>query len=210
LVHIDGVGVDVRRFHPISIQEKNQFRERFGFCDTDFIILYTAEFTRNKNHIFLLRQIPALKRAIPEIKLLLAGKGELLEFCKKTAAELHVAEIIHFLGYREDVEMLCYISDLHVSPSKREGLAVSVIEAMACGLPLVCSIIRGATDIITEGRNGFFFRLDEPDRMVNLIITLHRSPELREIIARYNAADAKRFSVDTTVAKMADIYKQFM
>jgi glycosyltransferase involved in cell wall biosynthesis len=65
-------------------------------------------------------------------------------------------------------------------------------------------------DVITEGRNGFFFGLDEPGRMVNLIVTLYKSPELRETIARYNAADVQRFSVDTAVAKMADIYKQFM
>jgi glycosyltransferase EpsD len=172
--------------------------------------LYTAEFTQNKNHIFLLRQLSALRQTIPEVKLLFAGKGELLESCKKIATELRVAEIVYFLGYRTDVELLCYISDLHVSPSRREGLAISVIEAMACGLPLICSKIRGATDIITEGRNGFFFELDEPHRMVNLIVTLYKSPELRETIARYNAADVQRFSVDTAVTKMADIYKQFM
>jgi glycosyltransferase EpsD len=67
----------------------------------------------------------------------------LLEACKETAAGLGAAEIVHFLGYRNDVEILCQISDLHISPSKREGLAVSVVEAMASGLPLLCSKIRG-------------------------------------------------------------------
>jgi glycosyltransferase EpsD len=210
LFHIDGVGVDVGRFHPVPVQEKNRLRETFGFRDTDFILLYTAEFIPRKNHIFLLRQIPALRQAIPEIKLLFAGKGELLEACKKTVTELQAADIVHFPGYRNDVEILCQIADLHISPSRQEGLAVSNLEAMACGLPLICSRIRGATDIIAEGRNGFFFGLDEPDRMVNLIITLYKSPELRETIARYNAADAQKFSVDTAVVKMADIYKQFM
>jgi glycosyltransferase EpsD len=81
---------------------------------------------------------------------------------------------------------------------------------MASGLPLLCSKIRGSVDVVTEGRNGFFFELDEPDRMVNLIIMLYKSPELRQTIARYNAADARKFSLDTAVAKMADIYKQFM
>jgi glycosyltransferase EpsD len=210
LFHIDGVGVDVRRFHPVPVQEKNRLREIFGFSDTDFIILYTAEFTPNKNHIFLLRQLPLLRQSIPEIKLLFVGKGALLETCKENAAELRAAEIVHFLGYRNDVEILCQISDLHVSPSKREGLAVSVIEAMASGLPLLCSKIRGAVDVVTEGRNGFLFELDEPDRMVKLIITLYKSPELRETIARYNAADAQRFSVDIAVSQMASIYMQYI
>jgi glycosyltransferase EpsD len=210
LFHIDGVGVNVRRFHPVTVLEKNRLRETFGFHDTDFILLYTAEFIPRKNHVFLLRQIPALRQFIPEIRLLFVGKGELLEICKEITVELRASDIVHFMGYRNDVEILCQIADLHVSPSRQEGLALSNLEAMACGLPLICSKIRGAVDVITEGRNGFFFGLDEPDRMIKLIITLYKSPELRETIARYNAADAQKFSVDIAVTRMADIYKQFM
>jgi glycosyltransferase EpsD len=210
LFHIDGVGVDVKRFHPVAAREKNRLRETFGFGAGDFIILYTAEFIPRKNHAFLLQQVPMLLQSIPELKLLLAGKGELLEACKETAADLWIAEIVHFLGYRDDVEILCQIADLYVSPSRQEGLAVSNLEAMACGLPLACSRIRGATDIITEGRNGFLFDLNDPKKMVDLIITLYKNADLRETIARNNVAGAQRFSVDTAVAKMADIYKQFM
>jgi glycosyltransferase EpsD len=198
------------RFHPVSVQEKNRLRETFGFRNTDFIILYTAEFIPRKNHAFLLRQIPVLRRSIPEIKLLFAGKGELLETCKENAAELGAAYIVHFLGYRNDVEILCQIADIHVSPSRQEGQGLNNIEAMASGLPVICSNIRGHQDVVTEGRNGFFFELNDPDKMVKLIITLYKSPELRETIARYNAADAKKFSVDTALEKMADIYKRFM
>jgi glycosyltransferase EpsD len=210
LFHIDGVGVDVRRFHPVSADEKKRLRGTFGFGAEDFILLYTAEFIPRKNHALLLRRIPELRRSIPGIRMLFAGKGELLDACKESAVELRAADIVHFLGYRNDVEILCQIADIHVSPSRQEGLAVSNLEAMACGLPLICSRIRGATDIITEGRNGFFFELDKPDRLVSLIVTLYKSPELRETIARYNAADAQRFSVDTAIANMANIYKQFM
>jgi glycosyltransferase EpsD len=202
--------VDVGRFHPVSAQEKKRLRETFGFGTEDFIILYTAEFIPRKNHAFLLRQVPALRQSIPEITLLFAGKGELLEACKETATELRAAEIVHFLGYRNNVEILCQIADLYVSPSRQEGLAVSNLEAMACGLPLICSRIRGATDIITEGRNGFLFELNDPDKMTGLIISLYKKADLRETIARNNVANAQRFSVDTAVAKMADIYKQFM
>ncbi|MDR1444210.1 MAG: glycosyltransferase family 4 protein [Treponema sp.] len=160
--------------------------------------------------MFLLNQIPALRQSIPEIKVLFAGKGELMESCKETAAVLRAAETVHFLGYRNDVELLCRIADLHVSPSRQEGQGLNNIEAMASGLPVICSKIRGHMDVVTEGRNGFFFGLNDPDRMVKTIVTLYKTPELREIIARINAADAKKFSVDTATEKMADIYRQFM
>jgi glycosyltransferase EpsD len=202
--------VDLTRFHPVSPREKNRLRESLGFRDTDFIILYTAEFTPNKNHAFLLRQIPALRQSIPDLRVLFAGKGELLEACKETTSQLHAAEIVHFLGYRNDVEILCQIADLHVSPSRREGQGLNNIEAMASGLPLVCSKIRGHLDVITEGRNGFLFDLDDPGALTDRIITLYRSPALRETIAAYNIEDVRRFSLDNAVTKMADIYRQFM
>jgi glycosyltransferase EpsD len=202
--------VDVKRFHPVPVQEKKRLRASFGFHDTDFILLYIAEFVPRKNHIFLIRQIPALRKSIPKIKILFAGKGELLETCKEITAESRVAGIVHFLGYRNDVEILCQIADLHVSPSRQEGLAISNIEAMASGLPLICSKIRGAIDTGTEWRNGFFFEPHDPDKMVKIIATLYKTPELRETISRINVADAQKFSVDTVVAKMANIYREYM
>jgi glycosyltransferase EpsD len=210
LFHIDGIGVDINRFYPISIQERKQVRKNFGLCDKDFILLYIAEFIPRKNHSFLLRQLPLLRQSIPEIKVLFAGEGELFKTCKANVAKLRVTEIVHFLGYRNDVEKLCQIADIHISPSKQEGLAVSNIEAMASGLPLLCSKIRGAIDAVTEGRNGFFFELNNPDKMVDEIIALYKNADLRETITRNNVIDAKKFSVDTVVAKMAKIYMRFM
>jgi glycosyltransferase EpsD len=210
LFHIDGIGVDVKRFHPVLTAEKKQIRESWGFHGTDFIVLYIAEFIPRKNHAFLLRQLPVLWQSIPEIKLLFAGKGELVEACKEVVAKLKMTEIVHFLGYRNDVELLYRIADVYVTPSKQEGLAISNLEAMASGLPIICSKIRGHWGVVTEGRNGFFFELNEPDRMIDLIITMYKSPELRETIARYNVADIQKFSIDTAIKKMAEIYKQFM
>jgi glycosyltransferase EpsD len=204
------VGVDIKRFRPAQADEKRALREEADFRAGDFIVLYTAEFISRKNHIFLLRQVPVLRQSIPELRILFAGKGELLEPCKKSAGELGVAEIVHFLGYRNDVEIFCRLADIHVSPSRQEGLAVSNLEAMASGLPLVCSKIRGATDIVTEWRNGLFFDPGDPDGMTNLIIGLYKNPELREAMTRNNIADARKFSVDTAVEKMADVYRQFM
>jgi glycosyltransferase EpsD len=94
--------------------------------------------------------------------------------------------------------------------SKQEGLNLSSIEAMASALPLVCSKIRGHLDTITEGRNGFLFDFNDTDALADRVITLYRSPALRETIAAYNTKDARRFSLDKAVTKMADIYQQFM
>jgi glycosyltransferase EpsD len=208
--HINGVGVDINRFYPASYQKKKLLRKEFGFCDRDFILLYIAEFISRKNHRFLIRQLPLLRQSIPGLKIIFAGEGKLLKTSKKNAERLKVTENVYFFGYRNDVDKLCRIADIHISPSKQEGLAVSNIEAMASGLPLLCSKIRGVLDVVTEGRNGFFFELNNPGKMVDEIITLYKNSDLRETMARNNVMDAKRFSVNTAVEKMAEIYARFM
>ncbi len=67
------------------------------------------------------------------------------------------------------VEAFYKMADLFVFPSLREGLPVSVIEAMAAGLPVICTRIRGSADLVTEGRNGCFIEVDRPDSIIQAI-----------------------------------------
>lgn len=210
LFHIDGVGVDLTRFHPATPEEKNRLRQQYGFSESDFILIYIAEFIPRKNHEYLISRIPLLHEAIPELHIVFAGKGEIMEACRAKVAALNATDIAHFLGYRRDVDTLCQIADVYVSVSKQEGLAISSVEAMASALPLVCSKIRGHLDVITEGRNGFLFDFDDTEALTDRIITLHRSPALRETIAAYNIEDVRRFSLDNAIDQMAGIYHQFM
>ncbi|MDR0506306.1 MAG: glycosyltransferase family 4 protein, partial [Dysgonamonadaceae bacterium] len=206
LFKIDGIGVDLSRFCPVMDEEKARLRGEYGYAADDFILLYIAEFIPRKNHAFLLQQIPELQKSIKNLKLIFAGKGELFDECKKIAEELNIAPIIAFLGYRNDIDVLCKIADVHVAPSKQEGQGLNNIESMACGLPIVASKIRGHSDVITHGHNGFLFDLHKPDEMTAAIITLYRNPELRREMSQNNIVDAKKYSLETAVQKMAYIY----
>jgi glycosyltransferase EpsD len=198
------------RFHPVSPEEKKRLRQQYGFSESDFILLYIAEFIPRKNHEYLISRVPLLHKAIPELHIVFAGKGEIMDACRASTAALNATNMVHFLGYRHDVDALCQVADVYVSVSRQEGLAISSVEAMASALPLVCSKIRGHFEVITEGRNGFLFNLDDFDTLADRIITLYRSPALRETIAAYNIEDVRRFSLDNALTKMADIYQQFM
>ncbi|WP_051004277.1 glycosyltransferase family 4 protein [Treponema primitia] len=210
MFYIDGVGVDFSRFHPVSEIEKYQLRKQLGYNAKDFIILYIAEFIPRKNHIYLLRQIPRLRESVPNLKIVFAGKGKLLDACKKTVEKLDAKEIVDFLGYRNDIDILCQIADIHIAISKQEGLGVNNIEAMASGLPIICSKIRGHIDVVTNGRNGLLFELFNPKKMVNSIITLYSNPVLRKHIAQNNVLDAQKYSINTAISNMAEIYQKFM
>ncbi|GHT88269.1 hypothetical protein FACS1894137_16480 [Spirochaetia bacterium] len=91
---VDGVGVDLEKFVPYSIDIKNRIRTEFGFKNKDFVLLYIAEFTKRKNHFLLIKNLKKLKESIKELKVLFAGNGPLLKkYIKK----------IESLGLKGDV-----------------------------------------------------------------------------------------------------------
>lgn len=203
---LDGVGINLEKFKAVSSEEKNALRSKYKYDSGDFIILYIAEFIPRKNHGFFIKNIPELKKRIPNLKVIMPGQGVQLKEMKILAVNLEVDDIIWFPGYRKDINLLCAISDLYVTTSRQEGLPISVIEAMASGLPIVASNIRGQTDAVVPGRNGKLYQLDNNADFVEKIVALYKNPEIRTEIRKNNIEDSAKYSVDIAVKKMAEIY----
>jgi glycosyltransferase EpsD len=89
-------------------------------------------------------------------------------------------------------------------------MGLNLVEGMACGLPVVCSNIRGHTDVVNHLVNGFLFPLNDPSKMDEYIYQLFNDVVLRNTISKQNIIDAHKFSVDRSVADMAVIYEQYM
>lgn len=204
---IDGVGVNLERFHPVSSDEKSELRKELGFSEKNFIITVVAELNRNKNQIMLVRSVPELIKVISNLQILLIGKetlGDVREFVEKENLE----ETVKFLGYRRDVDKLTVISDIAFSASLREGLPVNIIEAMACGLPVVASDNRGHRSLIKDKETGFVFSPKSEKEMTDAIILLYKNPALRLEMGKRNVEEAKKYSVEIAVNKMAQIYDE--
>jgi glycosyltransferase EpsD len=209
---INGVGVNLQRFKPVDSTEKAAMRKEYKFEHDDFIILYVGQFTRDKNHFFLINQIPLLVQKIDHLKILLVGGGDpLLDRKYKTIVKrCNLQNVVFFMGYRTDVDKLYALSDILISVSRREGLPQNLVEGMACGLPVVCSNIRGHVDVINHSVNGFIFPLKDPQKMNDYIYRLFSDAVLRDTISKQNVLDAHKFSVTHSVADMSMIYKQYM
>jgi len=205
---IDGVGVNLERFKPLSSENRIEKRRLMGFSPDDFIIIYTAQFIHRKNHKMLIEALPSLLEKIPTLKVIFAGNGDTFESSQLLAEELKVKQIISFLGGRRDIDALCGISDIHVSPSFQEGLPISNIEAMACGCPIVISNIRGHIDICKENKNGFLFNLDNSPKMETSIIKLFSDKELYNSISEFNKSSVNKYSVKKIVDIMGTIYNE--
>ncbi|MDF2859670.1 MAG: glycosyl transferase group 1 family protein, partial [Neobacillus sp.] len=156
--HVHGVGVNTDDFKPVDKTNKSILRKEHGYNSNEILLFYAAEFNKNKNQKLLIESLALIKDEVPNAKLLLAGVGPLLEECKEIALKLGVGSMIDFLGYRNDIDVLLKISDIAVASSLREGLPVNIMEAMACGLPVIANDNRGHRELVEDNKNGWIIR----------------------------------------------------
>lgn len=207
IVRINGVGVDTKTYFPLSSKvEKVDYRKQYGYSKNDFIIISVAEFNKNKNHKLIIEVIKKLVEKIKTIKVLLIGIGPNLENIKLDVKKYSLNNYISFLGYRNDIERLLKISDLFISSSKREGLPVSMMEAMATGLPIIATNNRGHRSLIHDLKNGFLVPDNDPvffsDRIHNLI----SSKERRDAFSLNNINNIDKYSADNISQETRKIY----
>lgn len=206
---LNSVGINLQKFYPLNRkEEKIALRDRYGFSCNDFILLYVAEFIPRKNHRLLFNLLPSLKDSIPNLKVILAGKGPSLDFYVNYAKANNLADTISFVGYVDNVADYCRLSDLFFMPSFQEGLPMALIESLATGLPIVCSKIRGHIDIIQHGKNGFLCDLNEEASFFNAVMKLYHDAELRDSMHAINVSDARKYSIDIILNQMMKIYNE--
>lgn len=151
-VYVPGVGINMEQFHS-GLVDKEEKRRKLGLENTDIMLLSVGELNRNKNHAVAIRALAGLDNR--NLHYFIAGKGNLGGELMELAGRLGISRQVHLLGYRTDVPDLMRASDVYLLPSIREGLNVSLMEAMASGLPCVCSDIRGNRDLIKNGSGGY-------------------------------------------------------
>ncbi len=207
---IPGIGVDSGRFQPIENEEIRQKRVSLGYNDNDILVLYIAEFIHRKDHEFLIRCMPDVIKLNPNIKLLLAGKGILIEAMKKLTQELEISNWVDFLGFRDDIDEICKIIDIGVSTSRQEGKNIGLLEMRFCGKPTIASNIRGQNEDIVNGQNGYLFNSFDSFDFINKIIKLAENPQLRIDIGESGKETAKQYELENSLNAMIEIYKKYL
>ena len=138
---------------------------------------------------------------------MICGQGAYESDLKKLAEELSVADHIQFLGYRNDISEICNCADLFVFMSYQEGLPVALMEAMACGIPVVCSNIRGNTDLIDDGVTGLISN-NTPEELAGAINRMRNDTNLRDRLASAALQKIKQFDLSSVEDEMTKIYGQ--
>lgn len=208
--HVHGVGVDTERFSRIKGFHKSVLRAEHHYDHDAFLLVYAAEFNRNKNQQLLIKALALIKEQVPSAKLLLAGEGVLLEDCRQLAKKLGVEDMVHFLGFRNDVEHLVKMSDLAVASSLREGLPVNIMEAMACGLPIIAVDNRGHRELVQNDKNGWLIGRNDLE-LADRIMTLAKNNNLRRQLGlQSRRIILEKYSLNRTLNEQKMLYAKLM
>lgn len=201
--YVPGVGIDLSRFENVQVDRAAK-RHEIGVPEDAFLLLSVGELNENKNHQVIVKALAKLND--PNVHYAIAGVGDKREYLLDLAKELGVSEQLHLLGYRKDIAELNHVADVFCFPSKREGLPVSPIEAMACGLPVVASNIRGISDYCEDGVTGYTCKSEDAVQFSETIGRLLNEPMIRETMKQQAASVGKGYTIKTVNELLLKIY----
>ena len=205
--YVPGVGVDVDNIAELNV-EKSKKRAEFGIPEDSFVMTSVGESIKRKNHETAIKAFARVHTS--DMYYIVVGDGELYPYLKKLVKELDVEENVLLPGYRKDANEILKASDLYVFPSYQEGLSVALMQAMAAGLPVVASKIRGNVDCIIQGKGGITVQPDDIEGMSNAIVKLKNDMDLRNKFGAFNIQKVKEFSKEMVYEKNIIIFQDLL
>lgn len=205
-------GVDIARFHPPDIIDKVRLRSELGISGDDFVVTIVAALRPEKNHMMFIEAASRIvKNEKGSFRFLVVGEGAMEAELKIMANRLLPEGVVLFLGRREDTENILSISDVSVLSSYPvvETFPLTVLEAMATGLPVISTSVGSIPEMLVDGKEGLLIDSGDTEALVNNLILLKKDITLRERIG----IDARKrvirdFSVDRMINGYADIYNE--
>ena len=202
-----GMGVDLDRFRAaaLSAEERADRREALGIAPDDYVLIYVAEIIANKNQKMLLDAFEIVRKTVLNAKLVLVGPEHDDGKLRAMVESKNLQNEVLLLGWRSDVPTLLHLADVYVASSKSEGLGLNLIEAMACGLPVVATQNRGHAEIVHNKRNGFLVDVNDSKTMADYILQLHNNAELRKTITDQAQLDIEKFGTKEAIKELVQM-----
>ena len=191
-VKLDGVGINLSKFTNNSTTRINKRKELF-LNETDQVVFTAAELIPRKNYEVALRSFK--KIATENTYFVICGVGSEEKKLKHLVNKLHIDKNVKFLGFRKDLHELYRIADVFFFPSLQEGLSVALLGAMASGLPVICSNIRGNVDLIDDKMGGYLYNSNDEVGFSKGLSKLLGDVQLSQSMGNYNATTVKKFEI---------------
>lgn len=201
-------GVDVKEVR-ILAERAPLSREALGLSAEAQVLGCVARFDQVKGLDVLVESLRRLAGRYPRIALVLVGSGEGERALRERVARAGLAERVRFTGPLADAPQVFPALDLYVSASRGEGLPLGLLEAMACGLPVVATRVTGHVDAVVDGITGFLTRPGDPEELAAKVARLLDDPELGRRMGQAGREQVEaHFPLGRMVSELARLYRQ--
>jgi glycosyltransferase involved in cell wall biosynthesis len=181
-------------------------RAELGIDDHAPVIATAAIMRRQKRHDLLLDAFARVQEALPDAQLLLAGDGDRRDALTDQATTLGIADAVHFLGLRDDVDSILRAADVAALSSDYEGAPLFVYECLANGTPLVSTNVGGVPDAIVDGETGILVPKGDSAALAQALIVLLSDPDRRRRMASAAQRSAGRYTIEVMAERVASLY----
>jgi len=184
-------------------------RRELSFAPDDYLVGIVAHLTDHKGHEYLIRATKILKEHSPKIKVIIVGKGPLRMDLNRQARESRVEDIVFFLGFREDVPQILSSLDVFVLSSYLEGMGSSILDAMACRLPVVATKVGGIPEVVLHGETGILVPPRNPQAIARAILKLYNNRNLASRLGQrgYQVVHQK-YSSEAMAERIVHLYER--
>jgi glycosyltransferase involved in cell wall biosynthesis len=200
-------GVDSEKFFPATSQQCSELRERFGVGSSPLVGII-ARLSDVKGHCYLIQAMNELVHGMPGVKCLILGEGPMEAELKEQVRHLRLEASVKFFKINGQPAEILPAFDVFAMPSLQEGQGLSVMEAQACGVPVVASRVGGLVEVVKDGETGI---LVPPRDHLALADALIKILADKELASRFGLAGREwimnNFSVDGMVDRTLDVYQ---
>jgi UDP-glucose:(heptosyl)LPS alpha-1,3-glucosyltransferase len=206
-IHVVYNGIDIERFHPRNRQYREEIRRRHGIGD-EWVILFVSNNFRMKGLFFLIRALAKIKKGnFPSFKLLVLGRDRQDSYLS-LARDMGIFGDAIFAGSTHEPEKYYGASDLLVHPTFYDACSLTVLEALASGLPVVTTASNGASGIITQGQEGFVISDPRDDEALVEKISFFLDREKVEKASTAARRLAESYSLERNWREMRNVFQK--
>lgn len=196
-------GIRLERF---SVKASHALRRMLHCSDAATIVGNIAALAGHKDHLTFLRTASSLHVLDPSLVFVIVGEGDERGAIEHEVKRLELEKVVYLLGHRTNIEELLSDMNVFLFTSKTEGLGSSVLDAMACGVPVVATKAGGIPELIEHGYNGLLAEVANADELAAHVQSVLSNTELRDAIVANATEVVKNFTTSVMASKTIAVY----